>query len=55
MKKIMNLILATTTCVVMMGSANAALNDTSKRTIEAQKHTNTQHQNKTSNDQKVKP
>jgi len=47
MKNIMiSLMLATSTCLAMMGSANAAFNDISKHTVQTQHHKDVMNANK---------
>ena len=57
MKKIIiSLMLATSTCVAMMGSANAALHDSSKHSAQVQNHkdNDSAHKNKAATQQTAK-
>ncbi|MBH0064141.1 hypothetical protein [Psychrobacter sp. SZ93C1] len=57
MKKIIiSLMLATSTCVAMMGSANAALHDSSKHSVQVQNHKDdtSAQKNKSTNQKTVK-
>ena len=55
-KLIISLMLATSSCVAMMGSANAALHDSSKHSVQVQNHKddNSAHKNKAATQQTAK-